>query len=167
MLHSAAWCGSASQSSATRRPNSNAETPNQPLSLSVSETIVWKEGLCTLFSRVLLLLGGGCTTMKPLTLFYTICTLPVVDFPPPPCTYTSDLLFAVAWPLLKCRRRLWSILFFLQCGSWNHKCFTTTTFFELAYKGQSHNFSNQVREHCKNYLVKTTSECTVKKFTLL
>ena len=34
-------------------------------------------------------------------------TLPVVDPPlPPPCTCTSDLLFAVAWPLLRCRRRL-------------------------------------------------------------
>ena len=33
---------------------------------------------------------------KPLTLFYIICTLPVVDLPPPPCTCTSHLLCAVA-----------------------------------------------------------------------
>ena len=51
MAHSAACSSSDSQSSPTRRPN--AETPHQLLSLPVSE--------------------------KPLTLFYIICTLPVVD----------------------------------------------------------------------------------------
>ena len=39
-------------------------------------------------------------------------TLPVVD--PPPRTCTSDLLFAVASPPLKCRRRLCIVIFSLQ-----------------------------------------------------
>ena len=86
--------------------------------------------LCTgLYSQVGLILGSGCTTIKPPTLFYVICaqklrsflfscilippssfyscTLPVVDLPPPQCAHARvSLLFTVTWPLLKCWRRL-------------------------------------------------------------
>ena len=69
VAHSAACSSSASQSSPTHRPN--AETPHQLLSLPFPKK-------------------------KPLTLFYIICTLPVVDLPH--LLAHARVIFYVQWP---------------------------------------------------------------------